>query len=171
VRLIRCADAAELRWGPGRRARDDRRRAGLLAQKIRFLGEVTQAPMRALVDPFLLMFLLICSAYPVFDTWHITVLEVVLLCTFAAALIIAALLLRNATEVARRSTLTRLRDLSDAARRPRDREALAGAVAEVEQAQQGAFAGFTHNPLLHALSIPVGGFGGLALVETLVKTL
>jgi len=80
-------------------------------------------------------------------------------------------MLRRRAEKLRADILVRL-DLKIHAAKPPDqkhKESLQRLFEEVKGIQKGAFALYYQNPVIQSLLVPVGGFGGVSLIELLSK--
>src|SRR5438067_11788811 len=85
---------------------------------------------------------------------------------------VAPLALRLSAEALRARALRRLNDRIMAAKQSQDAERLAAQlellVRRVEELRDGAFTPFSQQPLVRAMLLPLGSFGGTALLEYLL---
>ena len=139
--------------------------------EVEVVARRTQVVGQLILYPFALLLLLIVARFPVFDRWP---WPVSLLITFALLLgvtLISALALRSCAEQLRTKSYAEVRALWAKATREGAREQAQlheTAMKSIAEESRGAFSPLTHNPVLTALLLPLGGAGtGLALEKLL----
>jgi hypothetical protein len=140
---------------------------------IRLVAKLTERIGRQVYYPFIILALMVVARSPLFDYWH-TPIGLMLIFVLGFALAIAcAIVLQRAAERARDVALERMtRYLAHA----KAQEVAARApvaeigmlIDEVNNLRSGAFLPFMQQPLVRAIMVPVGSFGGLQLVEYFV---
>jgi hypothetical protein len=134
------------------------------------LAEHTEAIGKLIVMPFILAGLLVISRSRVFDNWEIGGTVFVIFLGFLLSSVAMAALLNISAETARRKALERMREdqmwLEGAGKRfPTLGARFGGLVTDVEKLRAGAFAPFFEQPLVRAMLVPLGGAGGIQLLE------
>jgi hypothetical protein len=160
-----AADAVERRPdGPGRNT--------LLDDWIdaRLLGEHTAVIGPLIFFPFILLALMIVARSHLFDNWQIGNSILVMFAGFVLWSLAMAALLNYGAESARAKAVRRMQaDLLWLKGAGPDYAALAeqfpGLIEQVLNLRQGAFAPFFQQPLVRALLVPLGGAGGIQLLE------
>jgi hypothetical protein len=129
---------------------------------------------RLIYYPFVVLLVLVVAQNPLFDNWHWNT-PLALMALFSAGVaVVCAVLLQGAAKHARSRALTTLDELLHA---PADRvdkatrEQFTRIRAEIEGTNTGAFAGFSQNPVVGAVLLPLMGGGGLAALEALLRYL
>ncbi|TMJ94922.1 MAG: hypothetical protein E6G77_21775 [Alphaproteobacteria bacterium] len=137
-----------------------------------FVSKRTKCVTTFIYYPFLIIALLVVSRSRLFANYGPSVPDVI---TMGIALLIVsgcAVALRLSAEALRARALRRLNDRIMAARQSQDGERLAGQlellVRRVEELRDGAFTPFSQQPLVRAMLLPLGSFGGTALLEYLL---
>jgi hypothetical protein len=140
---------------------------------VRLLAEHTAAIGPLIVFPFILVALMIVARSQLFDNWQIggSVLFVLLLYVLWAVGI--AFLLNFGAEVARRRAIDRMEaDLlwlqGAGPRASKLAERFPTLIDQVRNMRKGAFAPFFEQPLVQAMLVPLGGAGGIQLIEFLL---
>jgi hypothetical protein len=138
---------------------------------MRLIAERTEVVSSIIYYPFLVLLLLIVARSPLFDNWvwHLPILA--LLGFSAGIIVLSAHLLSAAAEEARGVGLRRMNIALLKAKAAEDKIAtdlLTHAIEAVRNAAEGAYRPFTQQPIVRALLIPFGGYGGLAIVEYLL---
>ena len=138
---------------------------------MRLIAERTEVVSSIIYYPFLVLLLLIVARSPLFDNWvwHLPILA--LLGFSAGIIVLSAHLLSAAAEEAREVGLRRMNIALLKAKVAEDKIAtdlLTHAIEAVRNAAEGAYRPFTQQPIVRALLIPFGGYGGLAIVEYLL---
>jgi hypothetical protein len=135
---------------------------------MRLIAERTEAIGGLIYYPFVILLLIICARSAIFDNWDWTTSLLVMLGVTAALIVLSAYSLRLAAEQARDIALRRLNSelLRAIAREDATAKALLETViAAVRGVTEGAYRPFTQQPIVRALLIPFGGYGGLAIIE------
>jgi len=139
------------------------------------LADHTDAIARLIFFPLILLGLLFLARSPLFDNWAPDNVVIVVLVTYLLWTIAMASMLNVSAEIARRGALEAMRrDLlwlqgSGEAYRPLA-ERFPSLIKQVEDLRKGAFAPFFEQPLVRAVLVPLGGAGGLQLLELLAFT-
>jgi len=136
----------------------------------RFMAQHTAALGPLIFFPFILLGLLIVARSRVFDNWEVGAVIVVLgsYLLWAAAM---AALLNFGAEIARRKAIEDLeKDLLWMKGAGPNYKALAEqfprVIEQVRNLREGAFAPFFEQPVVRAILLPLGGAGGIQLMET-----
>jgi|GEM_PF-2296912 len=155
---------------PGRRGR-----SSLLDDWIdaRLIAEHTAAIGPLIVFPFILLALAVVGRSQLFDNWAIGTDQLVVIICYVLWAIAMAAMLNIGAEMTRRRALAGMEaDLlwlkgagPDYARLA---ERFPDLIAQVRNLRQGAFAPFFEQPLVQAILVPLGGAGGVQLVEYLM---
>ncbi len=141
---------------------------------VRLLAEHTAAIDRLIVYPFILVALLVVARSRLFDNWDIGGAVLILLVVYMLWSIAMAALLNLSAERARQKALEGMAadelwlkgagsDFGKIA------EAFPGLLAEVKALRKGAFAPFFEQPLVQAILVPLGGAGGVQLLDWLLN--
>jgi len=141
---------------------------------VRLLAEHTAAIDRLIVYPFILVALLVVARSRLFDNWDIGGAVLILLVVYMLWSIAMAALLNLSAERARRKALEGMAadelwlngagsDFNKIA------TAFPGLRAEVKALRKGAFAPFFEQPLVQAILVPLGGAGGVQLLDWLLN--
>jgi hypothetical protein len=140
---------------------------------VRLLAEHTAAIGPLIVFPFILVALMVVARSQLFDNWQFggSVLFVLVLYVLWAVGI--AFLLNFGAEVARRRAVDRMEaDLLWLQGAGAGASKLAGRfptlIEQVRNMRKGAFAPFFEQPLVRAILVPLGGAGGIQLIEFLL---
>lgn len=138
----------------------------------RLLAEHTAAIGPLIVFPFILLGLLIVARSPLFDNWAANGPVMYALVGYLLWSVTMAVMLNHGAEIARRKAIASME---------KDRIWLEGAgdnykmlakqfpnlIDQVRNLRQGAFAPFFEQPLVRAILVPLGGAGGIQLLEFL----
>jgi hypothetical protein len=154
------------------RGPDGRGRNTLLDDWIdaRLLGEHTAVIGPLIFFPFILLALMIVARSHLFDNWQIGNSIMVMFAGFVLWSLAMAALLNYGAESARTKAVQRMQaDLLWLKGAGPDYAGLAeqfpGLIDQVRNLRQGAFAPFFQQPLVRALLVPLGGAGGIQLLE------
>jgi hypothetical protein len=139
----------------------------------RLIAEHTAAIGPLIVFPFILLALAVVARSPLFDNWAIGGDQLAVLIGYVLWAIAMAAMLNIGAEMTRRKALTGMEadllwlkgagpDYAKLAERFPD------LIAQVRNLRQGAFAPFFEQPLVQAILVPLGGAGGVQLVEYLM---
>ena len=136
----------------------------------RLLAQHTAAIGPLIVFPFILVGLLVVARSQLFDNWAISGAVLAGLVCFVLWSIAMAALLNFGAEIARRRAIERMEeDLLWLQGRGDKYKALAERfptlIDKVRRLRQGAFAPFFEQPLVQAILVPLGGAGGVQLIE------
>ena len=135
---------------------------------MRLIAERTEAIGGLIYYPFVILLLVVCARSTIFDNWNWTTSLLVMLGVTAALIGLSAYGLRLAAEQARDIALRRLNsELLRAIARQDDiaKALLETVIGAVRNVAEGAYRPFTEQPIVRALLIPFGGYGGLAIIE------
>lgn len=137
---------------------------------LQLVAKLTAGIGALIYGPFLVILLLIVARSSVFDQWHLTpsLLSIFALCLIFAA--IAAIQMRRAAEHARTCTLESMRDarrLLAGNAEPKELKQLDALIEDTRSLSTGAFRPFFQQPLVRAALLPLGGYGGVAVLEYL----
>jgi hypothetical protein len=142
---------------------------------IRLIDAVTYVvATRLIYYPFVVLLVLVVAQNPLFDNWHWNTPLALMAVFNTVVAVVCALLLQSAAKGARSGALSTLDELLRARGGRADdamRENLARIRAEIEGTTTGAFAGFSQNPVVRAVLLPLVGGGGLAALEALLRYL
>lgn len=138
----------------------------------RLLADHTAAIAPLIFFPLTLLSLLIVARSPMFDNWAIDGPVLVVLVTYVLWTIAMATMLNFAAETARRKALENMRKdllwLQGAdAKYKLLAEHFPSLIKQVEDLRKGAFAPFFEQPLVRAVLVPLGGVGGIQLLDML----
>ena len=136
----------------------------------RLLAQHTAAIGPLIVFPFILVGLLVVARSQLFDNWAISGAVLAGLVCFVLWSIAMAALLNFGAEIARRRAIERMEeDLLWLQGRGDKYKPLADRfptlIDKVRKLRQGAFAPFFEQPLVQAILVPLGGAGGVQLIE------
>ena len=138
---------------------------------LRFVSERTKCITTLIYYPFLIIALLVVSRSRLFANYGTSVPILVSMGTSVLIVTVCAVALRWSAEASRAKARQRLIDLIVAARRSatggRRADQLEAQLRRVEDLREGAFSPFSQQPLVRAMLLPLGGFGGTALLEYL----
>jgi hypothetical protein len=188
TRLVRAMSDREVEWPAPTMAREGSTtglRGPILASWIKFrvIVELTESVSVFIYFPFVVLLLLIIARSTLFDSLNFPLPLVLLFGAALAYLVYASASLRRAAEHARKRVLENLDDhllhlktgtlppaLADAVPPGDDpvrglRDSVEDLRRRVERTRDGAFAPFLSQPVVKAVMIPFGGFGGLSLLE------
>ncbi len=138
---------------------------------IRLIARRTEVVGNLIFYPFLVWFIIFVSRLRYFDNWRTPIGLAIVISMSAVLAWSCAFMLRRAAERLRTDILERLATGGHAAGLPdRDhQERLQHLIEEVKAMQRGAFAPYYNNPLVHSLLVPLGGFGGMQLLDIFSK--
>jgi hypothetical protein len=129
---------------------------------------------RLIYYPFVVLLVLVVAQNPLFDNWHWNS-PLALMALFNAGVAVGcAVLLQRAAKGARSRALIVLDELLRDRVGPAEdsvQEKLSRIRAEIEGTTTGAFAGFSQNPVVGAVLLPLLGGGGLTALEALLRYL
>jgi hypothetical protein len=139
----------------------------------RLIAEHTAAIGPLIVFPFILLALAVVGRSQLFDNWAIGNDQLVIIICYVLWAIAMAAMLNIGAEMTRRRALTGmeadllwLKGAGPAYARLAER--FPDLIAQVRNLRQGAFAPFFEQPLVQAILVPLGGAGGVQLVEYLM---
>jgi hypothetical protein len=142
---------------------------------IRLIDAVTNmVASRLIYYPFVVLLVLVVAQNPLFDNWHWNTPLALMALFNAGVAVVCAVLLQRAARGARSRALSTLDDLLRARVGPAEdnvREKLARIRSEIKGITTGAFAGFSQNPVVGAVLLPLMGGGGLAALDALLRYL
>lgn len=137
---------------------------------LRLIATRTEAIGEFVLYPFVIVALLIVSRAPYFDNWGWTNGLILILAALLGIAVVSALRIRAAAEEARQAALSRLRTAHAVASAETGMDAplkvrvLNEMIARITAVHEGAFAPFSHQPIIKALLFPAGGIGVWELV-------
>ena len=137
------------------------------------LADHTEGISRLIFFPLILLGLLFVARLQIFDNWSANNVVIIVLVVFLFWMVGVATALNIGAEIARRRALEILRlDLLwlKGSSNPDDvalAEQFPSLIKQVEELRRGAFAPFFEQPLVRAVLVPLGGVGGLQLLEFL----
>lgn len=142
------------------------------------LADHTEGISRLIFFPLILLGLLFVARLQIFDNWSPNNVVMIVLVVFLLWMVGVATALNVGAEIARRRALDFMRqDLLwlKGSSNPDDvalAELFPSLIKQVEELRRGAFAPFFEQPLVRAVLVPLGGVGGLQLLEllTLVRS-
>ncbi len=139
----------------------------------RLIAEHTAAIGPLIVFPFILLALAVVARSQLFDNWAIGGDQLAVLVCYVLWAVAMAAMLNIGAEMTRRKALEGMEaDLLWLKGAGRDYARLAerfpDLIAQVRNLRQGAFAPFFEQPLVRAILVPLGGAGGVQLVEYLM---
>ena len=139
----------------------------------RLIAEHTAAIGPLIVFPFILLALAVVARSPIFDNWAIGGDYLAVLILYVLWAVAMAAMLNIGAEMTRRKAIAGMEaDLLWLKGAGPDYARLAGRfpdlIAQVRTLRQGAFAPFFEQPLVQAILVPLGGAGGVQLVEYLM---
>jgi hypothetical protein len=166
--------AAERALEPTTDPNDPARSAITELLRIRLIAAATYVVARLIFDPFVVLLVLVVAQSPLFVPWqwNIPALTIAFL-SATAALACALILQRSAKQAQARAiaTLDRITLPLIGQENAALRDKVAKIRDEIDAMDSGAFAGFSQNPVVYALLLPLGGGGGLAALEALLPHL
>lgn len=139
----------------------------------RLLAEHTEVVGRFIIFPFILVGLLVVARSPLFDNWYMGGSVLAGLVVYALWSITMATVLNYDAERARKKALRGMEaDLRwlGGARAPLDKlcKPFEELIDDVRNLRQGAFAPFFEKPIVQAILVPLGGAGGVQLIQLLM---
>lgn len=179
-RLVQWFSVCATRWPTAARERADEETglAGLEAGEyleLRVLAEHTDVVSRLVVPPFVAVFLLIVSRSGLVDGWTWPVALVLVFALLLGLALASAVLLRLSAERARRATLRTLgqRRIALIGSGESGHQArlaqLETVIEEIRGLREGAFAPWSHHPVVRAAILPFGGAGALWVLDLFAK--
>jgi MFS family permease len=142
---------------------------------IRLIDAVTYVVAAKLIYyPFVVLLVLVVAQNPLFDNWHWNTPLALTALFIAGVAVVCAVMLQGAAKDARSRALAALDELVRASGGQGDRvapEKLAQIRTEIEDTNTGAFAGFSQNPVVRAVLLPLVGGGGLTALEAFLRYL
>jgi hypothetical protein len=138
---------------------------------IRLIDAVTDVVAgRLIYYPFVVLLVLVVAQNPLFGNWNVP--QALMALFNAGVAVVCAVLLQRAAKGARSRALSTLDELLRARVGPGEdtvRQKLVQIRGEIEGTTTGAFAGFSQNPVVGAVLLPLLGSGGLAALEFLLR--
>ena len=137
---------------------------------IQIIAKRSEAVVRLIYYPMVVLSLMIVARNTAFDNWVLTPALMIVYVLNASLVVIAALALRSAAEKSRQHSLQIIRDSLSHYRMGGERgkpfvdhvERLAQQIAELNS---GAFARFSQQPMVRSVLLLVGSVGGTSLLE------
>ena len=139
----------------------------------RMLAEHTAVIGPLIIFPFILVAFMIVARNHLFDNWQMGASILVMFAGFVLWSLAMAALLNYGAETARRLALERMQaDLlwlkGAGPRYAKLADQFGGLIDQVRTMRKGAFAPFFEQPLIKAVLVPLGGAGGIQLLDRLV---
>jgi hypothetical protein len=139
----------------------------------RLLAEHTEVVGRFIIFPFILVGLLVVARSALFDNWYVGGAVLAGFVVYLLWSIAMATVLNYDAEQARKKALRGMEaDLRwlRGANAPFDklRDTFDGLINQVRNLRQGAFAPFFEKPIVQAILVPLGGAGGVQLIQLLM---
>lgn len=137
------------------------------------LADHTEGISKLIFFPLILLGLLFVARLQIFDNWSPNNVVMIVLVGFLLWMIGVATALNIGAEMARRRALEFMQmDLLwlKGSSSPEDKalaEQFPSLIAQVKELRRGAFAPFLEQPLVRAVLVPLGGIGGLQLIDLL----
>lgn len=154
----------ELKWERNAREQDIRELC-----TVRLIAEHTNAVMKLVYYPFVIVLLMLVARWPLFDYLNLPFPLLVISLLLLAALLWSAYGVRRAARDAREENLSRMRgELARSTAVPSDQpraEQLKLFIAEIQREQRGAYGPLVRDPIVGSLALVFGGSGGLLLIE------
>lgn len=138
---------------------------------MRFIAWRTRIVGRLIYYPFIILSLMIASRSTLFDNWTMPVGLAIVIGASITIVFVCAVLLRTSAEVFRRKAIWRLTNHIICLKSNRSAdgaplaEQLEVLIQQMRAFRGGAFAPYTQQPAVRALLLPLGSFGGAALIE------
>jgi hypothetical protein len=130
------------------------------------IGLRTKAVSRLIYYPYVVISLVVIARHPVFDNWPMPLALMIILGVGLLIVTACALMLRSAAERARRRAIWQLtNDLLRAD--PRTASQIEVLIGQIGKYDTGSFASYREQPLLRAVMLPLGSFGGASLLQYL----
>jgi hypothetical protein len=137
-----------------------------------FISKRTKTITTLIYLPFIVVALVIVSRSRLFANYAPSVPEMLVMALALLIVIASAIALRQAAEALRARAHRRLNDQIMLAKKSEDGERRAAQLEllsrRVEELHEGALTPFSQQPLLRAMLLPLGSFGGTALLEYLL---
>lgn len=170
------------RWHKGARIHAPESSAEPHFLNVELVARITENTSKLIIYPFVGLFLFILSRHQFFDAWPWSLQLSLLVGLTFLGLLLVALKLRFTSESVRKTALKQISrlifNLNVRRDRARDTAAAEKIATQIELAQnmadrirqttQGAFAPIGSNPILIAALTPVGGWGSIAILETIL---
>jgi hypothetical protein len=141
---------------------------------VHLVAKRTEAVGGLIFYPFIVWVGMFLSRLNYFDNWQMPVGLGIVISMGALLAWSSAFVLRRSAEKLRASALHRLRMHLARVVNARERDdglesRIEFAIKDILEVRDGAFAPFTHQPVLHALLVPFGGVGSVYLLEFLER--
>jgi hypothetical protein len=139
---------------------------------IHFIARRTQAVANLVYYPFIVLSLMVFARSSLFDNWTIPTALIIVLGGSFLIVIGCAVGLRWSAEATRRKAIWRLSNeiigLKGGGEADRNTAGqLEAMIAQIREFRRGAFAPYLQQPIVHALLLPLGSYGGGALLQYL----
>jgi hypothetical protein len=139
---------------------------------IHVIGLRTDAVSRLIYFPYIIISLVIVARSSIFDNWSMPISLIIILGTSVAIVTMSAIMLRTAAEYARRKAIWRLtneqvRLNSGGDVQQRTSKQLDLLIQQIRRYDTGSFASYLDQPLLRAIMLPLGSFGGVGMLQYL----
>jgi len=137
-----------------------------------FVSKRTKCITTLFYYPFLIIALIVVSRSPLFANYGRNIPDLIAMGVGVLIITVCAVALRWTAEESRAKARRRLnqeiivaRNLNDGGHRASQLEML---LRRVEELREGAFSPFSQQPMVRAMLLPLGSFGGTALLEYLL---
>lgn len=164
LRLIRWCRNHEVRFAS---AADEPNRAFHEKREIDYVAALTTEESRMVLFPFMILLILVCAKHRVFDDWHWNA-PIIAVTAVGLLTLVAAVLILRANAEALRSDAVRTIDVDIAKLghgNDEERARLLSYGTDILGCRTGVFATWAGNPVVQGLLIPLGGIGGMFLLE------
>lgn len=145
---------------PARRAIDE-----LL--RIRLIAAVTDVVARLIFDPFVVLVVMVVAQSPLFIAWQWNLPQYTVLFLAGITALACAVVLQRSARDARTKAIEELDQILAplGGEYNETRQKVAQIRTEIHRLRSGVYAPFAQNPIFHALILPLGGGGGLAVLQ------
>jgi hypothetical protein len=137
-----------------------------------FIAGRTECITWLIYSPFLIIALLVFSRSQLFANFGPSIPDLVTMTVGVLIVVACAVALRLAAEKSRDEALRRLHEsiilAKQSEKKTRRADQLSALVERIEHLHEGAFSPFSQQPLIRAMLLPLGSFGGVALLEYLI---
>jgi hypothetical protein len=136
-----------------------------------FVSKRTKCHTVLIYFPFLIIALLIVSYSRLFANYGVIIPDIVTIGVAVLVVAACAVALRSSAEASRAKARRRISDALIVARKAKDgrlADQLELLLARIEELREGAFTPMSQQPVVRAMLLPIGSFGGTALLEYLL---
>ena len=137
-----------------------------------FIAKRTKCITWLIYVPFLIIALLVISRSQLFANFGPSIPDLITMTVGVLIVVACAVALRLAAEKSRDEALRRLHEsiilAKQSEKKTRRADQLSALAQRIEDLHDGAFSPFSQQPLIRAMLLPLGSFGGVALLEYLM---